>query len=259
MTALEAIAAELRQAERTGRPIGPIRERIALDADAYGIQKINTRHRLAQGGRIVGRKIGLTNPAVQAQLGVDQPDYGTLFADMDIDHDGVIPWIAGAQMKVEAEIAFILGRDLPQADIGMGEVIAAIDCAVAALEIVGSRIADWNIRFRDTVADNGSSAFFTLSPAPRLLREIDLLDCGMELFRGEERVSQGRGRACLSSPLNAVRWLARTMAADGTPLRAGDVVLSGALGPMVAAAPGAVFRAHIEGFGETAIRFGEAA
>lgn len=255
---LDDLASALREAEASGTSIAPIRDHIDSADQAYAIQTINTDHRVARGERIVGRKIGLTNPAVQRQLGVDQPDYGTLFANMDVPHAGDIPWNPGAQMRVEAEIAFILSRDLPDPDTGMAQVIQAIDCALPSLEIVGSRIRDWDIRFVDTVADNGSSAFFTLGPSPRRLDRLDLLNCRMELCKGDEVVSTGQGRACLASPLNAVRWLARTMAAGGTPLKAGDVVLSGALGPMVGAEPGSVVTATIEGLGETAVTFGTA-
>lgn len=253
---LEAIAATLRAAESDGRPIAPVRDRITTASAAYEVQEINTRLRIASGGRLVGRKIGLTNPAVQKQLGVDQPDYGMLFADMDMNHGAELPWSQGAQWKVEAELAFILNRELPHADCSMAEVLRAVEYVVPSIEIVGSRIADWDIRFVDTVADNASSAFFTLGPSARRLSGTDLLDCRMEMTCGDEIVSQGTGRACLGSPLNAVLWLARTMACVGRPLAEGDVVLSGALGPMVAARPEARFTARIEGFGETAIAFG---
>lgn len=253
---LEAIAAALRAAESDGQPIAPVRDRITTASEAYEVQEINTRLRIASGGRLVGRKIGLTNPAVQKQLGVDQPDYGMLFADMDMNHGAELPWSQGAQWKVEAELAFILNRELPHADCSMAEVLRAVEYVVPSIEIVGSRIADWDIRFVDTVADNASSAFFTLGPSARRLSVTDLLDCRMEMTCGDEIVSQGTGRACLGSPLNAVLWLARTMACVGRPLAEGDVVLSGALGPMVAARPEARFTARIEGFGETAIAFG---
>jgi len=254
---LEAIAATLRAAESDGRPIAPVRDRITTASAAYEVQEINTRLRIASGGRLVGRKIGLTNPAVQKQLGVDQPDYGMLFADMDMNHGAELPWSQGAQWKVEAELAFILNRELPHADCSMAEVLRAVEYVVPSIEIVGSRIADWDIRFVDTVADNASSAFFTPWPfgaTPVGNRIFSIVV--MEMTCGDEIVSQGTGRACLGSPLNAVLWLARTMACVGRPLAEGDVVLSGALGPMVAARPEARFTARIEGFGETAIAFG---
>lgn len=253
---LETVAQTLRDADTSGIPIAPIRDMINNGKDAYAVQDINTAHRLAQGGRLIGRKVGLTNPVVQKQLGVDQPDYGMLFADMDVPHDGIIPFIDGAQYKVEAEIAFVMGQDLSSPDIGMAEVIRSVDFALPALEIVGSRIANWDIQFTDTVADNGSSAFFTLGPSPRSLDKLDLTGCQMQMTLNGDDVSNGTGRACYGSPLNAVLWLARVMAAVGRPLKEGDVVLSGALGPMVPAVRGGQFVANIDGFGETAVRFG---
>lgn len=255
---LETIAAELRAAEAGGRTIAPLRDRLSIGAEAYAVQQINTTHRLAAGGRLVGRKVGLTNPVVQRQLGVDQPDYGMLFADMEVMHDAEIAWNPGAQFKVEAEIAFIVGRELTAADLSMAELIRGIDCAVPAIEIVGSRIANWDIRFVDTVADNGSSAFFTLGPFPRRLETLDLLGCAMRMEGTDGTLSEGRGDACFGSPLNAALWLARGMARAGYPLAPGDVLLSGALGPMLTATPGSRYVARIEGLGEAAVRFGAA-
>lgn len=252
----DQIAERLRVAASTATPIPPVRDHITEAQGAYAVQEINTQARIASGGRLVGRKIGLTNPAVQAQLGVDQPDYGMLFADMDLPHGAELPWSEGAQWKAEAELAFIMGRDISAPDCTMAEAMRAVEYVVPAIEIVGSRIANWDIRFVDTVADNASSAFFTLGPFTRRLMDSDLLDCRMEMYAGDEIVSQGSGRACLGSPLNALMWLARVMAAAGRPLSEGDVVLSGALGPMVTATPGAAFTVYIEGFGEAAIRFG---
>lgn len=254
---VKVVAEALRAAERDAAPIAPVRDVILNAADAYAVQEANTAFRLKGGGRLVGRKIGLTNPAVQQQLGVDQPDYGMLFADMDVAHGDIIAWREGAQYKAEAELAFVLNRALPAPDCTMAEVMRAVEYVVPSLEIVGSRIANWDIRFVDTVADNASSAFFTLGPSARRLIDVDLLNCRMEMKQGNDVVTQGSGRACLGSPLNALLWLARTMAQSGRPLGEGDVVLSGALGPMAAATPGARFTANIEGFGETAIEFGE--
>lgn len=255
---LDQVAAALREAESKGQPIAPVRDHVTTGSAAYEVQEINTRHRLAAGDRLVGRKIGLTNPAVQRQLGVDQPDYGMLFADREVMHDHAIAWSDGAQFKVEAEIAFVMGRDLPNPLTSGAEVVRAVEYALPAIEIVGSRIANWDIRFTDTVADNGSSAFFTLGPSPRRLTSIDLAGCSLSMAGSDGSLSEGRGAACLGSPLNALLWLARTMAAAGRPLAEGDVVLSGALGPMITAKPGIRYSAHILGFGETAVSFGAA-
>jgi len=254
--ALQDLATKLRKAEAVAKPIAPIRDHIASAEAAYAVQEINTNFRLARGERLVGRKIGLTNPAVQKQLGVDQPDYGMLFANMEVAHGGTIHWREGAQLKVEAELAFVLNRDLPHPDASVAEVMRAIEYVAPSFEIVGSRIAAWDIRFADTVADNASSAYFTLGSSARRLADIDLLDCRMEMRDGAGQVvSSGTGRDCLGSPLSALWWLARRMAELGRPLKEGDVVLSGALGPMVGVTGDSRFSATISGFGETAVCF----
>lgn len=254
-------AGALREAARTGAFIAPLREShpgIGAD-DAYAIQKINTGLRVKEEGRrIVGCKIGLTSHAVQQQLGVDQPDFGVLFDDMGFGDGEPVPLSALHQPKVEAEIAFVLGRDLDVALPGHADVLRAIDYALPAIEIVGSRIAGWNIRFVDTVADNASSGAYVLGTTPRSLRDFDMRLAGMAMTRRGEPVSTGAGAACLGHPLNAVVWLARTMARLGAPLRAGDLVLSGALGPMVAVAPGDVFEAQINGLGSVRAAFAQA-
>lgn len=256
---LVASAAEaLREAEASGRPIAPLRERYEglTAAQAYAIQQHNTAHRLAQGARIVGRKIGLTAVAVQRQLGVDQPDFGTLFDDMVYGDADPIPWQRLQQPKVEAEVAFVLGRDLVMERPGPLDVLRATECLLPAVEVVGSRIADWNIRFVDTVADNASSSALVLGQRPVRMADVDLHLAGMVMERRGEPVSTGVGAACLGHPVNAVVWLARMMSQLGTPLREGDVVLSGALGPMVAVRPGDVFEARIEGLGSVRALFG---
>jgi 2-keto-4-pentenoate hydratase len=239
----EALAHRLREAYRSGA-IPPLRD--SLDpsdgAAAYRIQEINTRFWESQGRRLVGRKIGLTAKAVQAQLGVDQPDYGALFADMAVPNGGRLDPARVLQPKAEAEIALGLKADLHGPDVTPDKVRAATSHALAAIEIVDSRIADWKITFADTVADNGSSAFFVLGDEPRSLDGLDLFTCGMATEVNGVIMSVGAGAACLGHPLNAAAWLARTV-----PLRAGDVVLTGALGPMVALSRGDEVKAHIGG------------
>jgi 2-keto-4-pentenoate hydratase len=249
---LSEAAQSLREAARSGEAIAPLRERYPqLDGDsAYAIQRINTEHRVAAGRRIVGAKIGLTARAVQAQLGVDRPDFGMLFDDMGYGDGEPVPAAVLQQPKIEAEVAFVFGRDLEAEQPTQVDVMNAIAYALPALEIVGSRIANWNIKFVDTVADNASSAAYVLGSSPRTLAQFDLRLCGMAMTRRGEPVSVGAGAACLGNPLNAVVWLARTMAGLGRPLRAGDLVLSGALGPMVPVLPGDVFEARINGLGQ---------
>lgn len=255
--AIEAAARRLREAHEARRPCAPVRELIGISgADiAYAVQEINTRHWLDSGRRLVGRKIGLTARSVQRQLGVAEPDYGMLYADMAVAECDEIPADSLLQPRVEGEIAFCIGRDLTSPQVTMAEIIRAVDYAVAALEIVDSRVAGWDIKFVDTVADNASSGLFVLGTEPRKLGEFDARLCGMVLERQGEAVSFGAGAACLGHPLNATLWLARTMARVERPLLAGDVVMSGALGPMVPARPGDVFDLRISGLGAVRAAF----
>ena len=253
---IEQIADALWQAEKTGTPCPPMRDAIAAAAvsgdalaAAYAVQTLNNQCRLANGERLVGRKIGLTSLAVQKQLGVDSPDFGALFASMAVGHGEEIAASRLMQPKVEAEIALVLERDLPHTCHTVADIISATAYALPAIEVVGSRIANWDIRLTDTVADNASSGLFVLGSRPVKLSKFDLIRCGMVMELRGDQVSTGIGAACLGNPLNAAVWLANTMAALGTPLRAGDVLMSGALGPMVVAQPGDVFSAHIEGLG----------
>ena len=258
-TAHETAARLLREAY-AGGTIPPMRDYLdPVDVEgAYAVQEINTRFWQAQGRRIVGRKAGLTAKAVQTQLGVDQPDFGVLFDDMRVADGGILDPGRAIQPKAEAEIAFVLGADLPDPQTGNNAVMAAIAGVHAAIEIVDSRIADWRITFADTVADNGSSAFFVLADVGKPLAGLDIWTAGMVMQINGETVSLGVGAAALGHPLNAAAWLARTLAARGEPLRAGDVVLAGALGPMVALTPGDHVVAHVGGLGSCSFTYAKA-
>ncbi|MEM8496686.1 MAG: fumarylacetoacetate hydrolase family protein [Pseudomonadota bacterium] len=256
MLSYEEMAVQLRTAYG-GATIEPLRQGLASDDidGAYAVQEINTRYWVENGRTAIGRKIGLTSTAVQKQLGVEQPDFGVLFEDMRIEDGGTI--LAGrlAQPKAEAEIALVLGRDLLSERCTADEVANAVEYAICAIEIVDSRISDWRISFADTVADNGSSGMFVLGSDHVPLNDLDLYSCGMVMERNGEIVSLGAGAACLGHPLNATAWLARTSVQFGQPLRSGDIILTGALGPMVALQPGDHFKAIVGGIGRCSFRY----
>jgi len=252
------LAERLRKAEETGIAIDPLRDQLPEGdlAAAYAIQKVNTQYWLRKGRRLIGRKIGLTSKSVQKQLGVDQPDYGMLYADMVMCDGEEVPLSRVMQPKVEAEVALVLEKDLKKKDISISELISAVAYVVPAIEIVGSRIANWNIKIQDTIADNASSGLFVLGNEPKKLEGLDLRLAGMVMERRGDQVSLGAGVACLGNPLNAALWLARTMTQVGAPLKAGDVIMSGALGPMATVAAGDVIDVRISGLGSVRTVFG---
>jgi 2-oxopent-4-enoate hydratase len=251
MGVTEAVA-RLAAARADGVPCAPVRDVLGDVAAAYAVQSAWVADRVASGARVVGRKIGLTHPAVRAQLGVDEPDFGFLLDDMAYGPGTPVDVTRLLQPKVEAEIAFVLGADLDVDGIGPADVVGHV---VAALEIVDSRIADWDITIVDTVADNASAGVFVLGAETAALAGVDLSACVMTMWRNNVVVSKGAGADCMGDPLRAVAWLARTARDLGAPLRAGDVVLSGALGPVVPVVAGDVFRAEITGIGVVSAEF----
>lgn len=247
----------LTTAARTGVPCPPIRGLLGEHADllAYAVQRLHVENALAAGRRVVGRKVGLTSAAVQRQLGVDRPDFGALLDDMAVPDGGSVPAGRLLQPKVEAEVALVLGKDLTADAHTAQAVLSAIDHVSPALELVDSRIANWEISYADTVADNGSSGLFVLGAAKVKPWDVDVSRVRMTMSRNGEQVSAGSGADCLGSPINAAVWLADTLVAMGDPLRAGDVVLTGALGPMAAATAGDVFEAQISELGGVRVAF----
>lgn len=253
---IAAAARRLAEAAATRVPCEPVRDLIGSDdvAAAYLVQAGFNALRVGDTA-IVGRKIGATSEAVQVQLNVDQPDFGVLFADMGF-HDGdVIPFERLVQPRVEAEIAFVLKKDLAAGPLDVAQCGAAVDFAVAALEVVDSRITEWDISFADTVADNASSGLFVLGTERLTLDEFKPADVIMGLRVDGELVSSGDGTACLGDPLKALAWLARRALEFGDPLRAGQVVLSGALGPISPVLPGSHVQATIRPLGRVSATF----
>lgn len=257
VTVLDQAAARLLEAAGSGTPCPPVRDLIGTSdlGAAYGVQQRIAAARLATGTTVLGRKIGLTSLAVQQQMGVDTPDFGILFADMAYADGATIPAGVLLQPRVEAEVAFVLKDDLAEGDLTVSQIAGAIDYAVAALEICDSRIAGWDISFGDTVADNASAGLYVLGTERRTLAEVTPRDVEMQMSVTGAEDAVGTGAASLGDPLVAVQWLAAKAREYGEPLRAGQVILSGALGPMRACAPGATARATITGLGEVSINF----
>lgn len=254
--ALEAAAGRLDDAYRTRTPCAPVRDLIGTEdvASAYALQQRFVENRERSGARVVGRKIGLTSPAVQRQLGVDRPDFGVLFDDMDMTGESAVPSDRLLQPKVEAEVAFILGEDL-NGELDAGTVRAAVAHAAAAIEIVDSRIRNWDISITDTVADNASSGLFVLGEDRVSLDHVEPIDVAMTMHIDGVEVSHGSGADCLGDPLIALQWLARTARDFGRPLRAGQIILSGALGPMAPVRAGSRVLARVSGIGSVEFEF----
>ena len=250
MSAIEETAAKLRTAYAPGTPIAPIHGAFS-DGDlesAYAIQTANHRHWLDKGRRLVGRKIGLTAKALQKQWGVDHPMYGMLYADVDMS-DGVIDRTRLNAPRMEAEIAIVLQRDLIYPRLTLAEIMSAIDYAVPAFEVADSRIADWKFGIVDIIADNGANGAFVLGATPRRITDVDLNACSMTMYRNGAVATMGTAAASVGNILLGLKWLAEISATAGTPLHAGDVILTGSLGAIVPAAPGDVFESHVLGLG----------
>lgn len=252
-----AAAQRLAVAAATGKTCPPVRDLIGPDdiATAYRVQKYFNAARAGTGRTVIGRKIGATSEAVQTQLGVLQPDFGVLFSDMAYQDGDTITMDRLLQPRAEAEIAFILDCDLDHGQLDSAQCRAAVGYAVAALEIVDSRITNWDISFADTVADNASSGVFVLGRQHRTLAQFEPADAVMTMRIDGEVVSTGTGAACLGDPLNALSWLARRAREFGDPLRAGQIVLSGALGPMRPLHPHARVEATVDGLGTVVAAF----
>ena len=248
---------ELYQALTECKTISPLTSRgfdITIE-DAYHIQQRMIARRIENGERVIGKKIGVTSKAVMNMLGVHQPDFGYLLDGMvynegeSIEMDGMI------QPKAEGEIAFLLKKDLQGPGVTAADVLNATEGVMACFEIVDSRIQDWKIKIQDTVADNASCGVFVLGDQLVDIADIDLALCGMVLEKNGEIVVTGAGAATMTHPVNAMVWLANTLGKLGIALKAGDIVLSGAMGAMVPVAKGDNLRMSIGGIGGCSVRF----
>ncbi len=251
-----AVADALWSAEHSSTAIDrPSDGGLATVDEAYAVQQHNVARRIARGERLVGRKIGITSKAVMEWLGVDQPDFGALLDTMAVDDGAVCAVSSLIAPRVEGEVAFVLARDLDSPRTTAVDVVDATAWIAASIEIIDSRVKDWKLKLVDTIADNASSARFVVSSTKASLSGIDLPLVGCALRKNGRVASSGAGAACLGNPVNAVAWLARTLAARGTPLKAGDVVLSGALCPVVPVEKGDVVEVDVGGIGRCSVRF----
>lgn len=257
---ISQLADSLNRARARLEPCAPLTEtfpHLTLQ-DAYSISEITLKHRLGQGNaRLVGKKIGLTSRAVQKQLGVAEPDFGYLSSEMNVAMGETISRASLLQPRVEGEVAFVLKKRLQGPGLTVADVIRATDFILPCIEVIDSRVKDWKIRIQDTVADNASSALFVLGAEPRKLGRVDLRNAGMALRVNGEVMSTGCGAACLDHPALAVAWLGNALGRYGVALEAGEVILSGAFGPVVPAEAGQRVDVSISGLGNVHCYFGE--
>ncbi|ORA16279.1 2-keto-4-pentenoate hydratase [Mycobacterium arosiense] len=253
----DELAAELAQAERSGEPIAPLTAAYPdIDVvDAYEIQLINIRQRVAEGARVLGHKVGLSSKAIQQMMGVDEPDYGHLLDEMQLSEDTPVKTNRYLYPRVEVEVGFILNADLPGAGCTEDDVLAATEALVPSIELIDTRITDWKIELCDTIADNASSAGFVLGEARVSPRDIDVKGIDAVLRCNGEVVAEGRTDAVLGNPVTAVAWLARKVDGFGVRLRKGDVVLPGSCTKAIDAHPGENFVAEFAGLGSVRLSF----
>jgi len=251
------LAAELAEAERGKVPIKPLTDRYAdLDVvDAYEIQLLNIRARVAAGARVVGHKVGLSSEAMQKMMGVDEPDYGHLLDDMEVFEDRPVPAGKFLYPRVEVEVGFILADDLPGAGCTEDDVLAATAAFAPSIELIDTRITDWKIKLGDTIADNASSAGWVLGTDRVSPKDVDVKNIDAVLTRNGEVVAEGRSDAVLGNPVTAVAWLARKVDDFGVRLRAGDIVLPGSCTRAIDARPGDDFVADFLGLGSVRLSF----
>jgi 2-keto-4-pentenoate hydratase len=252
-----AIAGQLWKAECMATPVGPLTDRFAAleQDDSYGIQAEVARIRAGLGHRVIGKKVGLTSPAMQEMAGVREPDFGQLFDVMEATDGDELDLDTLIAPKVEPEVAFVLSKRLEGPRVTPRQVLAAIDFIAPALEIVDSRIADWRIRWHDTVADNGSSARFVLGDRAFSPHGIDFEALMVSVERNGAAVAAGCMGDVLGSPLRSVGWLVNKLSTHGIALEAGDVVLPGSPCRAVDASSGDVFRADFGALGSVALGF----
>lgn len=255
---LHDIVQQLLRADTLRVPLPPLTETYPglTPQDAYAIQRAWVEARTAAGAKIAGKKIGLTNPKIQEMFGVHEPDYGHLLDTMVVESGTAIPLASLLQPRVEAEVAFILRRDLQGPGVTREAVLEATECVLPALEIIDSRIRDWNITLSDTIADNASSGRVVVNrAAARAPHGLDLAAITMVLERNGVEISRGVSAAVQGHPATAVAWLANKLAEFGVVLRAGELIMSGAITGAFPVSPGDHFRAHLSNLGSVEVTF----
>jgi 2-oxopent-4-enoate/cis-2-oxohex-4-enoate hydratase len=254
---IEHYGDELYQALVGRTPVDPLTDResgITLE-DAYQIQLRMIQRRVDAGESIVGKKIGVTSKVVMDMLKVNQPDFGQMTSGMVLNEGEPIRVDTLIAPRAEAEVAFILKRDLQGPGVTAADVLRATDCVMPCFEIVDSRIKDWKIKIQDTVADNASCGVLTLGGQRKSPRQLDLALAGMVLDKNGEVISTSTGAAVQGSPVNAVAWLANTLGRLGIGLKAGEVILSGSQSPLVPVKAGDSLYCSVGGLGSTSVRF----
>ncbi|MGW2547065.1 2-keto-4-pentenoate hydratase [Kitasatospora sp. NPDC001574] len=232
----------LREAERSRRPITPLTKRHpeADLADAHRIQWAGVQRRLVDGARVIGHKVGLTSAAMRRQMGIDEPDFGVLLDGMAVPSGGEVALDRLVCPRIEAEFAFRLGQDLAGEAVGVREARAAVGQVLLALEVIDTRYQDWNLTLADSIADNAACAQIIEGRGVPFLEDLDLRSELLTVTVDGTAVARGEGREILGDPLESVAWLTRRLAAFGLGLKAGDVVLAGAVHASLPLAPGRV-------------------
>ena len=251
------LAADLAQAERSRVPMTPLTDgNPDIDVvDAYEIQLINIRQRIAEGARVIGHKVGLSSKAMQDMMGVDEPDYGHLLDEMEVFENVPVKSSNFLYPRVEVEVGFILADDLPGAGCTEEDVLAATAAFAPAIELIDTRITNWQIKLCDTIADNASSAGWVLGESRVSPKDIDIRNIDAVLTNHGEVVAEGRSDAVLGNPVTAVAWLARKVESFGVRLKAGDIVLPGSCTRAIDAPPGSDFVADFAGLGSVRLSF----
>jgi len=254
---IDRIADTLLEAERSKQAVPPLTQQYTeLNVtDAYNVQLEVLKRKLSEGRTVIGKKVGLTSVAMQKMLGVDEPDYGHLLDDMKVENGAKVKVSNLLSPKIEAEIGFVLGEDLKGPNVTFLDVLMATKYVVPTLEIIDSRIADWKIGLVDTVADNGSSAMVVVGDETAEIDGIDLRSVGMILSKNGEMVATGSGAAALGHPAHAIAWLANKLHEFGITLKAGELILPGALSAAIAVEKGDTVTAQFGSVGSVSVTF----